>query len=196
MLKFKDFILEKKDIHFGDFNVTVDMVTDGKFNVKIPGEITGAFNCSCVGLTSLKGGPKKVRAYYDVRGNKLTDLVGAPKETRHFYCNKNKLSTLKGCPKAVVLQLSENFLTNLEYFPLETIDSTIKLEGNKYDLNVELGFILSGRCSSTEPKEYWPSLLKYMIDEKIDLDKVKGWPKGFLTPELIQSVKGINKFNL
>jgi len=59
-------------------------------------------------------------------------------------------------------------------------------------LKIETYFIKSGLYKN----DYWKDLLKFMLDNKINIEDVIGWPEGFLTTDLISSVKGINKFNL
>jgi len=43
---------------------------------------------------------------------------------------------------------------------------------------------------------YWLDLLKYIINNNLDINKVKGWPEGFLNDDIIKSAKGIEKYKL
>ena len=66
------------------------------------GKVTGNFNCSDLGLKSLKGVPQEVGRNFNCSWNKLTSLEGAPQEVgRNFNCNGNHLATLKGAPQKV-----------------------------------------------------------------------------------------------
>ena len=90
------------------------------------GKITGNFDCSGLGLKSLKGAPQEVGGWFDCSRNKLTSLKGAPKKVgSDFYCYGNKLTSLKGAPQIVGegFFCSNNQLTSLEGAPQE-------IEGN------------------------------------------------------------------
>ena len=66
------------------------------------GKITGEFNCSELGLTSLKGAPTEVGGWFDCSYNQLTSLEGAPQEVGgRFDCSRNQLISLKGAPTEV-----------------------------------------------------------------------------------------------
>jgi len=49
---------------------------------------------------------------------------------------------------------------------------------------------------SNNTRVYWEELLKFMIEEKIDLDRVEGWPEGFLNDNVKKSAKGTLKYKL
>jgi len=59
-------------------------------------------------------------------------------------------------------------------------------------MQTEKTFIKSGAYKDN----YWKDLLKYMLKENIPLEKVEGWPEGFLGGNIKKSVKGISKYNL
>ena len=66
------------------------------------GKVTGSFNCSKIGLKSLKGVPQKVGGTFNCSYNQLTSLEGAPQEVdRSFYCSYNHLTSLEGAPREV-----------------------------------------------------------------------------------------------
>jgi hypothetical protein len=116
--------------------------SDGKLTIKF-NKVSGRFDCSDIGLTSLEGapkevdgdfycdnnkltslkyGPEKVKGVFHCRDNKLTSLEGAPKEVgRLFDCGYNKLISLKGSPKKVggTFNCRDNELTSLEGCPKE-----------------------------------------------------------------------------
>lgn len=66
------------------------------------GEILGRFDCSGLGLTTLKGSPTRVKYFFDCSNNKLSNLDYCPKYIDgDFYCDGNLLESLEGCPKEV-----------------------------------------------------------------------------------------------
>ena len=84
------------------------------------GKVTGDFNCSELGLTSLKGAPLTVGEKFICFSNNLTSLEGAPKTVGgDFDCYDNKLTSLKGAPQIVggEFDCSENQLLSLEGAP-------------------------------------------------------------------------------
>ena len=84
------------------------------------GKITGSFNCSELGITSLKGAPTEVDDYFDCSRNNLTSLEGAPhKIGRWFDCQSNYLTSLEGSPQEVGENFwcSDNQLTSLKGAP-------------------------------------------------------------------------------
>ena len=107
------------------------------------GKITGNFDCSSLGLKSLKGAPQKVGGNFycfenqlislegapqkvgedfSCSGNKLTFLEGAPQTVgKAFWCSRNQLSSLKGSPQKVGgdFWCNDNQLTSLEGAPQE-----------------------------------------------------------------------------
>lgn len=199
MLRFKDFLLESKEIYDGNFTVTDDMITNGKFNIKLPEIVTGDFITSYNDLTSLEGSPKEIGGSFLCNGttiSNLTSLKGGPiKVGKNFKVNGNKISNLIGSPESVGQDIECSFtnLTSLEGAPLK-IGGTIYTEEVEFDLSVEKTFVLKKNYFNKD--SYWPDLLKYMINEKINLDKVKGWPKGFLESNIAKSIYSIAKFNL
>ena len=63
------------------------------------GEVKGNFDCSELGLTSLKGAPLLVYGDFDCSKNKLTSLKDAPMEVGgNFYSSNNPLTSSKGRP--------------------------------------------------------------------------------------------------
>ena len=84
------------------------------------GKIIGRFNCSYLGLKSLKGAPTEVNGDFNCSGNKLTSLEGAPQKVGGgFYCQSSQLTSLKGAPREVVgnFYCSDNQLTSLKGAP-------------------------------------------------------------------------------
>ena len=85
------------------------------------GKITGYFNCSHLGLKSLKGAPTEVSKWFECTNNKFTSLEGAPQTVGTFNCSNNKLSSLKGAPQEVggSFSCSYNQLSSLKGAPQE-----------------------------------------------------------------------------
>ena len=103
--KLKNFVSENKD------GFTINF-----------GKITGKFDCSRLGLISLKGAPTEVGRHFSCSHNQLTSLEGVPQEVGgEFDCSWNELISLKGSPKKVGLSFlcSYNKLSSLEGAPIE-----------------------------------------------------------------------------
>ena len=86
------------------------------------GKVTGNFDCSIIGLKSLKGAPTEVGGYFSCYNNQLTSLKGAPhKVDGNFYCHNNQLTSLEGAPQEIGGDFScyKNQLTSLEGAPQE-----------------------------------------------------------------------------
>ena len=83
------------------------------------GEITGDFDCSYLGLKSLKGAPREVGGSFICSGNELTSLEGAPQTVgKDFGCAWNRLISLEGAPQTVgSFNCSNNQLTSLKGAP-------------------------------------------------------------------------------
>ena len=84
------------------------------------GKITGNFDCSSLGLKSLKGAPQKVGGNFYCFENQLTSLEGAPQKVgEDFSCSGNKLTFLEGAPQTVgkAFWCSRNQLSSLEGSP-------------------------------------------------------------------------------
>ena len=86
------------------------------------GKVTGNFDCSIIGLKSLKGAPKEVGGCFSCYKNQLTSLKGAPQTVGGtFWCRDNKLTSLKGAPQKVGgnFSCSNNQFSSLEGAPQE-----------------------------------------------------------------------------
>lgn len=213
---YKDFYVLPEMINNGRFNRKLPEIVKGNFSctglelTTLEGGplVVGSFNCSNNKLTSLKGCPRTINEF-NCANNLLTSLEGSPKSVENFYCSYNRLTTLKGGPKYTNdFYCKHNKLTNLEYFP--HVNGFFDPSNNYYNLNIELEYVLFNMNAKVpnHGEEYWLNLLKYTL--KMDKNSaliiphkglepyeiVKGWPKGFLNSALIQSLIGINKFNL
>ena len=86
------------------------------------GKVTGNFDCSIIGLKSLKGAPQEVGGSFDCSWNYLISLEGAPQKVgRNFKCSENQLTSLEGAPQKVSgsFRCYNNQLTSLEGAPTE-----------------------------------------------------------------------------
>ena len=106
-----------------DADIIKNFVSEDKNGFTINfGKITGNFNCSMIGLKSLKGAPQEVGGSFGCSDNQLTSLKGAPQKVGgSFSCFDNQLISLKGAPQIVgeSFSCSENQLTSLEGAPIE-----------------------------------------------------------------------------
>ena len=97
------------------------LVSDDKEGFTINfGKVTGNFDCSIIGLKSLKGAPTEVGGYFSCYNNQLTSLKGAPhKVDGSVYCHSNRLTSLEGAPKEIggYFRCPRNQLTSLEGAP-------------------------------------------------------------------------------
>ena len=106
------------DLNKNDLSIIVSEDKDG-FTINF-GKITGNFDCSSLGLKSLKGAPQEVGGSFDCPYNQLTSLKGAPKKVGgSFECQGNWLTSLKGAPQKIDggFWCSGNLLTSLEGAP-------------------------------------------------------------------------------
>ena len=120
-VKTTDFGQYQDQIKFGVVTGIFDCSDEGLTSLKgCPKYVGGSFNCYNNELTTLEGCPKKVDGDFDCSDNYLTSLVGCPvKINGNFYCYHNQLTSLKGCPKLVYenFNCSDNKLTSLKYCP-------------------------------------------------------------------------------
>ena len=103
------------NLNKNDLSIIVSEDKDG-FTINF-GKITGNFDCSSLGLKSLKGAPTEVGGSFDCPYNQLTSLKGAPKKVGgSFECQGNWLTSLKGAPQKIDggFWCSGNLLTSLE----------------------------------------------------------------------------------
>ena len=97
------------------------------------GKVTGKFDCSELGLKSLKGAPQIVGRNFNCNYNRLTSLEGAPREVvKDFSCYGNQLISLKGAPQMVggSFNCSYNQLTSLKGVPQE-VGGSFYCSGNR-----------------------------------------------------------------
>jgi len=83
-------------------------------------EVSGEFNCSFNGLTSLKGSPTISNGDFSCFHNKLTSLEGGPTISNgDFSCSTNDITSLVGAPTIVNgdFKCSYNIITSIEGAP-------------------------------------------------------------------------------
>lgn len=120
--------LDQMSIHF--YTIRINNIIDIHENVKLNGSmyelpvqfgiIEGDFDCSNLGLETLKGCPDIVEGCFKCTNNNLISLEYSPKKVNgEYHCNYNKLTNLKGLPKELNSNLFcfMNSLTTLEYVP-------------------------------------------------------------------------------
>ena len=132
----KNFLSEDKDgfiINFGKVTGNFDCSIIGLKSLKgAPQEVGGSFDCSWNYLISLEGAPQKVGGDFNCSINQLTSLEGAPQEVGgSFNCYNNRLISLEGAPTEVDEDFwcSYNQLTSLKGAP-QTIGRDFYCEGN------------------------------------------------------------------
>ena len=120
------FRAEDKDgftINFGKVTGNFDCSDLGLKSLKgVPQEVGRNFNCSWNKLTSLEGAPQEVGGSFNCSGNQLTSLKGAPQKVGGgFWCYVNRLISLEGAPQTVgeYFDCSYNQLTSLKGAPKE-----------------------------------------------------------------------------
>ena len=106
-----------------DRNILKNFLSEDKDGFIINfGKVTGNFDCSIIGLKSLKGAPQEVGGCFSCYKNQLTSLKGAPQTVGGtFWCRDNKLTSLKGAPQKVGgnFSCSNNQFSSLEGAPQE-----------------------------------------------------------------------------
>ena len=123
-----------RDLDSSDLNLFVSDNYDG-FTINF-GKITGYFDCSNLGLKSLKGAPNIVNGDFYCDTNRLTSLKGAPQIVGgDFGCSNNQITSLEGAPQEVRGDFScEN---NPNLYSLEGAPKTV--DGDFYcDINPNL----------------------------------------------------------
>lgn len=96
--KFK--IIGTWSINSGKVDVEGSVKVKGKMS-RLPfsfGRVTGTFDCSRVGLTTLIGCPFFVGGLFGCISNPITSLVGAPSDVGSFLCYDHALVSLEGLP--------------------------------------------------------------------------------------------------
>ena len=115
-------------IKFGDVSGTFDCSGIGLTSLNNSPVSVGKFVCSNNNLTSLVGGPTQVRTSFNCSGNKLKNLVGGPvrgdvrglnNDIALYDCSNNNLESLLGYPSTNTVIGTFNCSNNL---PLKTLE--------------------------------------------------------------------------
>ena len=133
----KNFVLENKEgftINFGKITGDFDCSRLGLTSLKgAPQEVSRDFYCFENQLTSLEGAPQTIGGWFSCHSNQLTSLEGAPQTVGgSFICPYNQLTSLKGAPRKVGgdFWCSYNQLTSLEGAP-QTVGGNFDCKYNK-----------------------------------------------------------------
>lgn len=109
----------------------------------------------------------KVEGQFLCNNNELTELDFAPIMAHSFYCQKNNLKSLKGCPQKLKgsVNCSYNDLTSLEHAPLMIRDSFFcshnHLDSLKYGPIIVKGFYVANQ-NKLQTLEYCPRQAVHM----------------------------------
>lgn len=76
--------------------------------------IRGRFDCSHLGMTSMKNFPSIVYEKCYLQNNKFTSLENAPKKAKEFFISQNPIKNLIGCPETTKIVAQRCNLNSLE----------------------------------------------------------------------------------
>lgn len=94
--------------------------------------VNGIFNCSRMGLRTLKGSPHWVAGSFDCANNYLTDLTHSPVRVGgSYFCSYNTLTSLQGAPAQVARSFfcDHNQLEDLTGAPTQ-VNTVFDCSGN------------------------------------------------------------------
>lgn len=97
--------------------------------------INGNFSCKNIGLTSLKGCPKKIIGKFDCSYNPLKSLKHGPEEVKQSYhCDNCQLTSFVGCPTKIESDFYcyNNQIKSFKDSP-EYIKGSFKAHNNKFN---------------------------------------------------------------
>lgn len=77
----------------GNIKLLRSFFPEGQFPFQF-GKISGTFDCSGAGISSLVGAPHTVEGTFDCKSNSLKSLTGAPRIAAGFDCQRNPLTSL------------------------------------------------------------------------------------------------------
>lgn len=103
-----------KEVFYRDFRLKGTMIINQDLTLTVDGEVnaqremsqlrvqfasvTHSFNCSGIGLTSLKGCPHIVGRKFNCEHNLLTNLMHGPQQVKSYAMRDNPLTSLEGLP--------------------------------------------------------------------------------------------------
>jgi len=193
--------------HVGDTISLQRCIHDGKL-VVIFAEIRGDVIADNCGLTSLEGLPKVIKGSLSLSGNNFTQFKNSPVEKvdRNLYLSKNNITSLEGLPKTVgrFFYLDNPKLKTLNHAPNMTDDTASSIREGTQIHEVEAMWYSYMAGKKFEDRSI--SLLKYLINRlntgvinEEDFKKLLSelwWPEGFLSKNLVSSLKSLDKFKL
>ena len=129
-----------------------------------PKRIKGTYNCSDNSINSLEGGPEYVGETFDCSDNNLTTLIGGPEEVSGRYdCMNNNLTTLEGFPKKFTgyrVECSNNDLYSLEGLPVDGGSRKIDVEAKR---NLYPKSVLDDVYAKAREYESWAAAYLWLL---------------------------------
>lgn len=129
-----------------------------------PKRIKGTYNCSDNSINSLEGGPEYVGESFNCADNNLTTLIGGPDEVGGSYtCTDNELTTLEGFPKKFTgprVECSNNDLYSLEGLPVDGGSRKIDVEAKR---NLYPKSVLGDVYSKAREYESWAAAYFWLL---------------------------------
>ena len=167
-----------------------------------PIKVERSFNCSNNQLTNLKGAPITVNGFFNCSGNPIRSLIDLDDNKRFYYdlfiCQNTGIRDLIGIQQAKIKKIdirNNKLLKSIEGIPAKSL-----LEGtfHDYDSNImaQLDWYIIHGNSNYNYVTFWEDLLKYYMKNDLSCIEIIKWPKDFITDEVKSSVKGIHKFSL
>lgn len=139
-------------------------------------------------ITSLKGIPKVVYGYVNIRKNDIENLKYFPEKVTGFVnCSYNKITSLKGMTNKIIgfFDCSNNQLKSLEFCP-KIINGSLDCRNNPDLKNIKRQVI-----------KYQIRALNYYTDEGFfSFDEIKEEFESFITKEQIKKEKLKNHKNI
>jgi len=184
-----------------ELEIRNDWVINGKLIIKFA-EVRGDLNAERRGLKSLEGFPKVIKGHLSLIGNKLENFNNSPiwKIDGTLYASQNNLTSLEGLPETVGnLYYHNNIKLETLYGAPISLKTDAGLQPSYGTLIPESERVWYYKYYKGEKgNDYWLSLLKFILnnEEYILREENVKWPDGFLTNDVIRSVKGLNKFKL
>lgn len=180
-------------------------------------EVFGDLDCSFMGLKTLENFPRAITGTFNIDGNQIESLKGAPLRAKTFFCTDNPIDSLEALNDGQHrcynhLNISNTRIQNLK--GLENVDIKVLSIGNnnflksyegigkvedfrnQFGMSVQANFL---KVNNFEYTDYWKDLLNHCLKFKSDskrLIQLVEWPEGFLDENLNKSVNSCSKYNL
>ena len=123
-------------------------------------EITNLIKYDYNKLLDIDCGIQMVDGNFYCQNNKITTLKGSPKSVGSFFCYKNKITNLKGCPKYItddfdcrynILKTNVSNIKSVRFF-LTTLKSFSFLFFDDFDFDIRL-FFFAKSCNLSSSSE-------------------------------------------